>query len=193
MSRTTPFRGVWPLVGVLTVGACMAACTSSTTSSPPTSSATSTGSKTTAAPTGTGVATGGGAASGGGHWCSLVSSSDVRATLNTSVRTPYPTVHGSVTTCTYLSPSHTSSVSIRFDTGSSPSAFASEKALFVTDGETLSTAPDLGGQAFTASANSSRGKVSSVVVLKGSTEVSVTALAPLDQVVALTNQILPKV
>ena len=108
------------------------------------------------------------------------------------MRTPYPTVHGTVTTCTYLSPTHVSSVSIRYDTGSSPSAFASQKALFVTDGETLSTAPGLGGQAFAASANSSRGSVASVVVLKGSTEVSVTAVAPLDQVVALTNQLLPK-
>jgi hypothetical protein len=191
MSRTTRLRGVRLLVGLVASAVCVAACSSSSASPPPTSSATSTASK---GGTGSTVATGdtGPKSAGTGHLCGLVSSGDIQTTLNTTVRTPYPTVHGSVTTCTYLSPTHISSVSIRYDTASSPSAFASEKALFVTDGETPSIAPGLGGQAFAASANSSRGKVSSVVVLKGSTEVSVTAVAPLDQVVALTNQILPK-
>ena len=193
MSTTTPFRVVWLLAGVVTSTLCLAACSSSTASPASSSSVTSTASKGATATTG--ATTGGAAAksAGAAHWCSLVSSGDVQTTLNTTVRTPYPTVHGSVTTCTYLSPAHVSSVSIRFDTGSSSSAFAGEKALFVTDGETISTAPGLGGQAFAASANSSRGLVASVVVLKGSTEVSVTAVAPLDQVVALTNQILPKI
>lgn len=191
MSRTTPLRGVWLLVGLVTAAVCLAACSSSSASPPPTSSAASAASK---GATGSTVTTGeaGTKSAGTGHWCGLVSSGDIQTTLNTTVRTPYPTVHGSVTTCTYLSPTHISSVSIRYDTGSSPSAFATEKALFVTDGETLSTAPGLGSQAFAASANSSRGTVSSVVVLKGATEVSVTAVAPLGQVVALTNQILPK-
>ncbi len=181
------------MIGLVTSTVCLAACSSSSTASPPTTtSAASTAATDSTGSTGpTGRA--GAKTAATGHWCSLVSAGDVQATLNTTVRTPYPTVHGSVTTCTYLSPTHISSVSIRYDTASSPSAFASEKALFVTDGETLSTAPGLGSQAFAATANSSRGKVASVVVLKGSTQVSVTAVAPLDQVVVLTNQILPKI
>jgi hypothetical protein len=192
MSMTTPFRGGCLLIGFAASTICLAACSNSSATPASTSSAASTVSAGKSGSGGSGGSAGPKSANPG-HWCSLVSSSDVQATLNTTVHNPYPTVHGSVTTCTYLSPSHVSSVSIRFDTGSSPSAFASEKALFVTDDERVSTAPSLGGQAFSASANSTRGTVTSVVVLKGSTQVSVTAVAPLDQVVALTNQILPNV
>jgi hypothetical protein len=192
MSMTTQFRGVWLLAALVASAVGLSACSSSTASPPSTSSAATTTSNGSTRSTGATDATGTQPAAGG-HWCGLVSSGDIQTTLNTTVRAPYPTVHGSVTTCTYLSPSHISSVSIRFDTGSNPTALASDKALFVTDGETLSTAPGLGSQSFAASANSSRGKVSSVVVLKGSTEVAVTAVAPLDQVVALTNQIVPKI
>jgi len=83
-------------------------------------------------------------------------------------------------------------VSVHFDTGANAASFASEKALFVTDGESLVAVTGLGDESFGATAASGQKTVSSVVVRKGTTEVAVTAHASLSQVHSLVAPIVPK-
>jgi hypothetical protein len=126
------------------------------------------------------------------HLCSLVSAADIKSALGASVRPAFATTHGSITTCTYLSADRTASVSIRYTTGAMPATFAAARALFVTDGETVTPISGLGNEAIGATAPSGLATVSSILVRKGSTTVSVTAKAPIAQVHAVAEQIAPK-
>ncbi|HEY4928012.1 MAG TPA: hypothetical protein VIH95_02610 [Acidimicrobiales bacterium] len=157
----------------------LAACSSSPASTNPTSTSSPFSPPTTAS-----------AASD--QLCSLVNAADVRTIFGAAARAPYVIQHGTVTTCSFLAPNHGVAVSVHFDTGANSASFASEKAVFVTDGESLVAVTRLGDESFGATAASGQKTVSSVVVRKGTTEVAVTAPAPLSQVHSLVAQIVPK-
>jgi hypothetical protein len=121
-----------------------------------------------------------------------VNANDVAATFGGAARAPYVIQKGTVTTCSFLTPSHEVAVSVHFDTGANAATFASEKAQFVADGESLVAVAGLGNESFGATAASGQKTVSSVVVRKGTTEVAVTAPGTISQVHSLVAQIIPK-
>ncbi|MHB8680979.1 MAG: hypothetical protein ACYDA2_02645 [Acidimicrobiales bacterium] len=125
--------------------------------------------------------------------CGLVSAAEVNAALGTNVGSPSAQPNGSVTVCTYTSSSPIATVIVRFQTGMSMSDFATARAQFDQHGETTTSVSGLGDAAYSSSAGTGQYQQNTIVVLKGSTELLITAPASLDQVEALARQVLPSI
>src|SRR5262245_2021349 len=122
--------------------------------------------------------------------CKTVSASVVSSTLGIPVGKPDKTPNGSVTVCTYPpTGTGTSQALLRYQTGSSKSSFSSAREAFDASGQPTTDLDGLGKAAYT----STLGDTNTVVFLKGSTEVLVTAGAPLEQVRALAEKIAKKI
>jgi len=173
---------------LLGIPVALAACSSSTTSAP-----------TTTAATGTSPTTGGssGSPSGGStdkaFSCALVPASDVNAALGTSVGAPQTESVGTVTTCTYSSTNPIQTVIIRVDTGSSAATFAAEKAQSVAQGQSPSTVPGVGDDAYSLSISGGGFTTNTFAVRKGSTDAQVNSPATPAQTQAYATQLVAKV
>lgn len=172
-------RHAWPALGLALSAVALAACSSSAASSNTTATSSPFSPPTTAS-------------ASSNQLCSLVNAGDVASTFGGTARAPYVIQKGTVTTCSFLTPNHEVAVSVHFDTDADAATFASEKAQFVADGESLVAVTGLGNESFGATAASGQKTVSSVVVRKGTTEVAVTAPGSLSQVHSLVAQIIPK-
>ncbi|HZU80985.1 MAG TPA: hypothetical protein VE991_13790 [Acidimicrobiales bacterium] len=168
------------LAGTVAAASALSGCSSSST--PSASSSSSSSSSTTSS-----RSSGGGAAS-----CSDVPASEVNSALGTTVGDPSSTVNGPVTVCTYKSTSPVATVIVRFQTGMTQSSFTSDRSQFDQHGEPTQSVSGIGDAAYSSSIGSGQYTNNTLVVLKGSTELLVTAPASLAQVQALAQQILPK-
>jgi len=101
-------------------------------------------------------------------------------------------VTGPVTVCTYAGAGTSpSTVLIRFATGSTAASFAAGKAAFAGHQEPTTDVAGLGKAAYSSTLASGSLMQNTVVVLRGSTELLISAPAPLSQVEALARQVLP--
>jgi hypothetical protein len=121
-----------------------------------------------------------------------VSPATVQATLGLAVNAPTPTVNGIVTVCTYTGTgSAPSTVIVRFAGESTRASFDVAKAQFAGHQEPTTDVTGLGDAAYSSTLGAGSIVQNTVVVLKGTTEMLVSAPAPLDQVEALARQVLP--
>lgn len=120
--------------------------------------------------------------------CSLAPVSEVNASLGLNVASPSSQVNGPVTVCTYGGTP--GPVIVRFETGESSSSFETAKQSFEQNGEATSDVSGLGDAAYSSTAGSGESETNTIVVLKGSVEVLVTAPVSLDDVSALARQML---
>ena len=122
--------------------------------------------------------------------CDLVSAEKVNAALGTTVGAPTSVVNGSVTVCTYKQ--SIGEVIVRFDTASSPSAFAAGKAGMTAHSEPVTAISGFGDEAYTSTIGTGTYATNTIVVRKGSTELLITGPASLPQVEALASQVVPQ-
>ena len=99
-------------------------------------------------------------------------------------------MNGSVLVCTYGKIGQSKQVIVRFQTGQSKPAFAVSRKQFDTHGEQTKTFTGLGVPAYSSVLGSGSYLNSTVVALKGNTELLVTAPAPLARVAALVKKTL---
>ncbi len=176
LQATKPFFAVLVLVlGVSALGACSSSSKSST-SSP----------GTTAATANSGPATTSSSAKSVG--CGLASADEIEAALGVQAQSPSAEPNGDVTVCLYPGNSNPRNTTIRYETGTSAAAFATEKTQFDSSGQKTTAVSGVGDQAY----SSTLGKYNTLVVLKGDTELLITAPASLAKIQALAEQILPK-
>jgi len=124
--------------------------------------------------------------------CGLVGASAVQRALGLNVNPPTPVVSGPVTVCTYTGTSSTpSTVIVRFATDSSTATYEAAKAQFAAHQEPTVDVAGLGKAAYSSTLNAAGLDQNTIVVLKGSTELLISAPAPLAQVEALARQVLP--
>jgi hypothetical protein len=118
----------------------------------------------------------------------------VQSALGLSVGSPTSQVNGAVTVCTYSGTGSTpATVIVRFETGMTQAGFATAKAGFGQHGEPTTDVNGLGDAAYSSTLGAAQFQQNTIVVLKGSTELLISAPATLAQVEALANQILPSI
>jgi len=100
-------------------------------------------------------------------------------------------MNGSVTVCTYSGTP--GPVIVRFQSGEDPSTFAAGKQSFAQNGETTDDVAGIGDGAYSSTSGSGQAQTNTLVVLKGTIELLVTAPVTLDDVSALVRQILPSI
>jgi hypothetical protein len=119
-----------------------------------------------------------------GPSCNLASPSKVKSALGVAVSSPSATNNATITVCQFTTDP---GLLVRFETKESASLFALGRKGFQTHGEPTKTVAGLGTEAY----SSSIGGTNTIVVLKNTTELLVTASVPLAKVVALAKLILP--
>src|SRR5437588_586933 len=168
----------WPLL--------VAACGSSNTAAPAlTPGASASGAGTTSATTVS---------------CALVPASAVQAILGLSVNDPTSRVHQPVIDCDYPDALSPARVMVRLETGVDAAAFASHKALYASQGNTVTDVSGIGDTAFSLShgqlhpsgslSPTNPGVYATVSVLKGGFELTITSPSPIDRLEALARQVL---
>ncbi|MES1249005.1 MAG: hypothetical protein ABUS54_15170 [Actinomycetota bacterium] len=115
--------------------------------------------------------------------CATVPPALIKSTLGLSVPKPKAT-QGAALVCTY------GTVIVRFQTGESKAAFTAARKQFDAHGEPTKTYGGLGVQAYSSVIGSGTYANSTVVALKGSTEVLVTAQTTVAKVAALVKKVL---
>jgi hypothetical protein len=103
--------------------------------------------------------------------CRLITPTQVHRDLGTSVASPIATVHGSVTSCSYRSSDLGKSVILSFDSESSASKFAKNRALLRRQGDKLGKILGLGDEAYYALSTTKGVTVTTVVGRRGSQQV----------------------
>ncbi len=109
--------------------------------------------------------------------CALVTASHINTAMGTTVTSPTASVHGSVTLCSYQASDLGKSVIISYDSNSSSSKFAKNRAVLRTQGDKLGKILGLGDEAYYAVATSKGTTVNTVVARRGSHQVLVTSTA----------------
>jgi len=132
--------------------------------------------------------------------CTLVPASAVQAILGLSVNDPTSRVHQPVIDCDYPDALSPARVMVRLETGVDAAAFASHKALYASQGNTVSDVSGLGDAAFSLShgqlhpsgtlSPTNPGVYATVDVLKGGVELAITSPSPIDRLEALARQVL---
>jgi hypothetical protein len=122
--------------------------------------------------------------------CATVSPQLIKSALGLAVPAPQATPNGSVLVCTYGQVGQGKQVIVRFQTGESMPAFAAARKQFDAHGEPTKTFAGLGLPAYSSVLGSGVYVNSTVVALKGSTELLVTAPAPLAKVAVLVKKAL---
>lgn len=116
--------------------------------------------------------------------CNLASAKRVKSALGITVASPTVTKNRTVTVCQFRSKT---GLLVRFQTDESASLFAVGRKSFEKHGEPTKTVNGLGTKAYSASV----GGFTTIVVLKDSTELLITANVPRAKIVALAKLILP--
>jgi hypothetical protein len=122
--------------------------------------------------------------------CATVSPQLIKSSLGLAVPAPQATPNGSVLVCTYGKAGQGKQVIVRFQTGESTPAFAANRKQFDAHGQPTKTFAGLGVPAYSSVLGAGVYLNSTVVALKGSTELLVTAPAPLAKVAALVKKTL---
>ncbi|MGD0321373.1 MAG: hypothetical protein ABSC00_07210 [Acidimicrobiales bacterium] len=123
--------------------------------------------------------------------CDQAPVSEVGQALGLHLQSPSSQVTGTVTVCTYSgSPGP---VTIRFQSGESSSTFEAAEQSFQQHGEPTTDVPGLGDAAYSSTVGSGQFQDNTIVVLKGSVELLITAPVVLDDINALARQILPSI
>ena len=122
--------------------------------------------------------------------CATVSPQLIKSALGLAVPAPQATPNGSGLVCTYGKLGQGKQVIVRFQTGESAAAFAAARKQFDAHGEPTKTFAGLGVPAYSSVLGSGVYLNSTIVALKGSTELLVTAPAPLAGVAALVKKTL---
>ena len=122
--------------------------------------------------------------------CATVSPTLIKSALGLAVPAPQATPNGSVLVCTYGKLGQAKQVIVRFETGESAAAFAAARKQFDAHGEPTKTFAGLGVPAYSSVIGSGAYLNSTVVALKGGTELLVTAPAPVATVAVLVKKTL---
>ncbi|MGO8873340.1 MAG: hypothetical protein ACLQPH_18420 [Acidimicrobiales bacterium] len=121
----------------------------------------------------------------------MVSPSEVRSTLGTTVGKPRATFKGTVTTCTYSAANSAQSVIIQYVVAATRITFAQDEAKIQAQQGPTTPITGLGNEAYSVSLMPGGGDtVNSVVTLKGSLQTVVTSTSSLDQVEGMARLIL---
>jgi len=134
---------------------------------------------------------GAGAAGASGHPCGGITATQVDAALGTRVGSPKVVTNGSVSECTFADHGGPATTIVRVQTGVSPQAWTASRSQFDKHGEPTVTVTGLANRAYSSSLGSGRYLYSTIVVLKGRTELLVTAPVALAKVEALARRALP--
>jgi hypothetical protein len=129
---------------------------------------------------GTGVA-----AAASGPSCDLASAKRVKSTVGITVGAASVTKNGTVTVCFFAS---SPPLLVRFQTNETQSLFTVGRKGFGQHGEPTKTVTGIGTEAYSSNIGSTS---NTIVVLKGKTELLITANEPLAKLVALAKLILP--
>jgi hypothetical protein len=115
--------------------------------------------------------------------------------MGTQVGAPHAIVRGSVTTCTYRSPTLSKSVIIEYDTAATAATFAAGKSAIQQHGGTTTAigGPDLGTEAYTFTLNSSGAPVNTVVTFQGKLQTIVSSTTSANAVQRMAEAILQKI
>lgn len=103
--------------------------------------------------------------------CGKVSAAEINSSLGITVGTTKVTTVGSSTTCTY---SHSTMI-VKISGGFSAASFAADRKSFDSHGEPTKTVTGLGSGAFSSTIGAGTYATNTIVVLKGSTELLITA------------------
>jgi hypothetical protein len=122
--------------------------------------------------------------------CALISPTQVKQTMGSTVATPTVKVQGSVTTCTYKAAELSRSVLIVYDTAATAASFAQDRSSIQSRQGQTTTLSGLADQAYSASATSGQETVNTVVTLQGSLQTIVTGTNTLAQVKSMAEEIL---
>jgi hypothetical protein len=122
--------------------------------------------------------------------CSTVSPQLIKSALGLAVPAPQATPNGSVLVCTYGKIAQAKQMIVRFETGESAAAFATGRKQFDAHGEPTTTFAGLGVPAYSSVFGSGVYVNSTLAALKSSTELLVTAPAPLASVAVLVKKTL---
>jgi hypothetical protein len=103
--------------------------------------------------------------------CGKVSAIEIKSALGIAVGTTKVTTAGSSTTCTYTH----STMIVKVSGGFSPASFAADRKSFDSHGEPTKTVVGLGSSAFSSTIGVGAYSTNTIVVLKGATELLITA------------------
>ena len=143
---------------------------------------------------GDGSASGGGGSSHGAPSCALAPAATVGAALGLPLQAPSVQDNGTVTVCTYAGTGTVpATVIVRFQTGMDEAAFAAGRAGFDQHQEPTTEVTGLGDAAYSSTLGTGQFQQNTIVVRKGSTELLVSAPAPLPQVEVLARRLLPAI
>lgn len=115
--------------------------------------------------------------------CSLASAKAVKAAFGTTIGAPTVTKNGPVTVCQYAS---STLLLVRFETGETAARFAAGRNSFKTHGESTTSVKGVGTGAY----SSTIGGATTLVVLKGTTELLLTATSSQPKIISLAKLIL---
>jgi hypothetical protein len=124
--------------------------------------------------------------------CSSVSPAMINAALGTSVTAPKVTKNGPVTVCAYPQGNLPQQALVRFQSKTTAKSFKVAESQFTAHGEPVASISGYGSMAYTSSIGTGAYAANTIVALKGSNELLVTAIAPLGSVEQLATQILAK-
>jgi hypothetical protein len=123
----------------------------------------------------------------------VITPAEVGAVTGFRVGTPGSVLQGPTTDCTYAAASPSHRVFIRYNTAATASSFATNQEAIVPPGNSVTTIPDLGEQAFVYSHTVGATTTTTVMARQGTVMVTVTGTAATpDQVEALAREALDR-
>ena len=122
--------------------------------------------------------------------CALVPAAVIKANLNVAVSEPTQTASGSTVTCDYRPADGALTVIIKFTTGEDRDSFARGRRSLDDGGEPTSDVPGLLDEAYLSSTEFDDIVTNSLVARKGSTTMSVAAVAPVEAEKSLIAKVL---
>jgi hypothetical protein len=124
--------------------------------------------------------------------CTVITPAEIGAITGFRVGTPGSVLQGPTTDCTYAAANPSHRVFIRYNTAATASSFATNQEAIVP-GNSVTTIPDLGEQAFVYSHTVGATTTTTVLARKGTVMVMVTGTAATpDQVEALARKALDR-
>jgi hypothetical protein len=124
--------------------------------------------------------------------CTSVSPATINRALGTNVVKPTKVTNSTVALCTYRPASGSGQVLIRFESGLTKTSFALVQKSFDNNDQPTQALSGFGDAAFTSTIGTGEFTTNTVVMLKGSNSVLITAGVPLDKVEGLAKIVLKK-
>jgi hypothetical protein len=121
--------------------------------------------------------------------CAVAPASLVSSTLGVQVSEPSEITNASVTACTYLSGGGGSTVIVRYQTEENATTFAAGRHGFEESGQATTAVTGFMDEAYSSSSEFGDAVTNTLVARKGSVEILVTAVAPIDAEKALIQKI----